>query len=233
MGDTSVAGHRASVWIAVAVTVLLVVAGTIALFVNWDDRDGPALNSGTAQQAPAPSAERKNRESEPDNTPTQSKFGPVLSRAKPTALKIPSIGLHNTDMVALGLAPDGTIEVPHDPDNPGWFTPGPAPGQFGPAVIAGHVDSETGPAVFAQLGDVKLGGRIEVVRQDGRTATFIVDRVALFDKDEFPTHAVYGDTTSRAELRLITCAGDYIEGSGYASNIVVYAHLVKLWPEAT
>ena len=127
----------------------------------------------------------------------------------------------------LGKEPDGSLEVPDDYDQAGWFTPGPAPGQFGPAVLAGHVDSQDGPAVFHRLSELRPGAIIDVARVDGSTARFAVDKVERYAKDQFPTVAVYGDTTHRAELRLITCGGRFDSGTGhYTDNVVVYAHLL-------
>jgi hypothetical protein len=70
-----------------------------------------------------------------------------LPPSPPARLEIPAIGV-STTLVRLGLLADGTMEVPRDDGVAGWFTGGPMPGQLGPAVIAGHVDSRTGPAVF-------------------------------------------------------------------------------------
>jgi sortase (surface protein transpeptidase) len=108
----------------------------------------------------------------------------------------------------------------------GWYRDGPTPGQFGPAVLVGHVDTRTGPAVFKQLGDLRPGARIEIARQDGQVGVFEVNSVEEFHKDHLPPDRVYGDF-SRPGLRLITCGGDWVGGNlGYADNIVVFASLV-------
>lgn len=139
---------------------------------------------------------------------------------------MPSIGVRSNHLVGLGRSSDGTLEVPSDYAAPGWYSPGPAPGQLGAAVIAGHVDGPSGPAVFYRLGALRPGAEVIVTRQDGRRATFTVDHVDRYRKDRFPTVAVYGDATHRAELRLITCGGDFDHRSGhYLDNIVVFAHL--------
>jgi hypothetical protein len=154
-------------------------------------------------------------------------FGPVLPDARPISLDVPAIGLHTSRLVDLAYDKAGRLEVPTDFARAGWFTPGPSPGQLGPAVIAGHVDSTAGPAVFYRLGDLRRGDAIRVGRDDGTTADFVVDRVEEYPKDRFPTSDVYGNTTDRAELRLITCGGDFDHRTGhYVDNIVVFAHLV-------
>ena len=117
--------------------------------------------------------------------------------------------------------------MPVDFGRPGWFRDGPAPGQFGPAVIAGHVDSKNGPGIFYRLGALRPGAIVVVRRADGVPAHFSVDKVERYAKDRFPTVAVYGDTTHRSELRLITCGGSFDARTGhYLDNVVAYAHLV-------
>ena len=94
-------------------------------------------------------------------------------------------------------------------------------------MLAGHVDDRTGPAVFFRLHDLAVGAAVLVERSDGTTVRFTVTSVARYPKDEFPTVAVYGDTTQRAELRLITCGGAFDRATGhYVDNVVVFAHLV-------
>jgi hypothetical protein len=145
--------------------------------------------------------------------------------APPARLEIPAIGV-STPLVRLGRLPDGTIEVPHAWNTAGWYDQGPRPGQPGPAVLLGHVDSKKGPAVFYRLRDLRPGDIIRVGLTNGRTLVFRVQRTERYPKNKFPTEAVYFPTLDR-ELRLITCGGDfdYAKGS-YVDNIVVYAILV-------
>jgi sortase (surface protein transpeptidase) len=145
--------------------------------------------------------------------------------APPARLQIPAIGV-STPLVRLGRLPDGSIEVPAAWDTAGWYDQGPRPGQPGPAVLLGHVDSKTGPAVFYRLRELRPGEIVRVGLTNGRTLVFRVQRTERYPKDKFPTEAVYFPTLDR-ELRLITCGGDfdYAKGS-YVDNIVVYATLV-------
>jgi sortase (surface protein transpeptidase) len=135
---------------------------------------------------------------------------------------LPSIGV-TSPLEHLARQDDGTIAAPVDFDMAGWFSAGPQPGQPGPAVIAGHVDSKTGPAVFYRLRDLQPGDPVEVRREDGRVVTFRVTRLEQHAKDEFPSEAVYGPVPD-AELRLITCGGEFDRSSGhYLDNLVVFA----------
>ncbi len=145
----------------------------------------------------------------------------------PVALRIPSIKVDTQGLVDLGLDDKGQLEAPKDFQQAGWYAAGPTPGEFGPSVIAAHVDSHLGPAVFYRLGSLEKGAKVLVERKDGSTATFVVDRVERYPKAQFPTSQVYADTGGRAELRLITCGGDIDRRSGhYVDNVVAYAHLV-------
>jgi sortase (surface protein transpeptidase) len=102
------------------------------------------------------------------------------------------------------------------------------PGEPGPSVIAGHVDSKTGPAVFYRLRELEPGATIEVERTDGSVAVFTINAKEQFDKDAFPTDRVYGPTDS-SELRVITCGGTFDQNTGhYNDNVIVFAELEKI-----
>jgi hypothetical protein len=148
----------------------------------------------------------------------------VLQTPKPVWLTIPAIGV-KAPIINLGLNPDGTLQVPRTTTVAGWYTGSPRPGAIGSAVIAGHVDSRTGPGIFFWLKNLRPGDRIYVRRADGTLAVFTVTEVRKYPKSNFPTPLVYGPVPD-AELRLITCGGtfDYARGS-YLSNVVVYARL--------
>jgi Sortase domain len=144
--------------------------------------------------------------------------------SKPVRLEIPAIGV-STSLLRLGLEPDGAMEVPGDFGRAGWFAEGPAPGQVGPSVIAGHVDSRTGPAVFYRLRDLRPGDPVLVERADGSRLRFLVERARGFPKTTFPTQDVFGPVPA-AELRLITCGGEFDRARGsYRDNLVVFARL--------
>lgn len=145
-----------------------------------------------------------------------------LHAAPPIRVRVPAIGV-DSGLSRLGLNQDGTIEVPANYDQAGWYAKGPAPGEAGPAVIIGHLDSATGPAVFARLGSLRTGSEVLVGREDGSQVRFLVDRVESFPSDAFPTAQVYGATT-RPVLRLITCGGQFnLIQRRYSSNVVAFA----------
>ncbi|MBT2408919.1 MULTISPECIES: class F sortase [unclassified Streptomyces] len=148
-----------------------------------------------------------------------------LTGSPPTRIRIPSIRV-DAPLTGLGLERDGSLEVPPpaNRDLAGWYRDGTTPGATGTAVIVGHVDHATGPAVFYHLGALRRGAAIEVPRADGRTAVFTVHAVEVYDAKAFPDSRVYGPSP-RAELRVITCGGGFSPRTGYRGNVVVFAHL--------
>jgi hypothetical protein len=142
--------------------------------------------------------------------------------ARPVELTVPAIGVR-TRLVRLGLTSSGALQVPATVHVAGWYDHGPRPGAPGPAIIAGHVDSVSGPGVFYQLASLRPGDRAYVRRADGTLVVFRVTAVRMYRKTRFPTTAVYGPAYG-PQLRLITCGGsfDYARRS-YLSNVVVYA----------
>jgi hypothetical protein len=147
---------------------------------------------------------------------------PRLPPSPPVRLEIPAIGV-SSRLVRLGLDPDGRMQVPGDFQAAGWFTGAAEPGQLGPAVIAGHVDSRTGPAVFYRLRELRPGDLVRVVRADRRMVRFVVESLARYPKPALPGDQVYGPTTAPS-LRLITCAGAFDrERRSYLDNLIVSA----------
>jgi hypothetical protein len=149
----------------------------------------------------------------------------VLAAPPPVRVVVPSIHV-DSPLVALGRAANGVMDVPRDFATAGWYTGAPRPGENGPAVIAGHVDSYRGPAVFYDLSRLHPGDRVTVVRADGSRVQFSVDAVWRYSKATFPTTAVFGATTT-PQLRLITCAGQFDRRhKHYLDNVVVFASSV-------
>jgi len=150
----------------------------------------------------------------------------VVSRAsRPVSIAIPAAGV-DARVVPVGLGRDGAVEVP-EVDLAGWYQPGPRPGERGPAVIVGHVDSRSGPAVFYALNQLRPGDRI-VVGQDGTPASvFAVERLERQPKGALPVGRIW-NRTGAPVLRLITCGGGFDRSTGhYRDNLIVYASLVS------
>jgi hypothetical protein len=216
---------------AAAIAAALIVAGAFVI------TRGPALRP-TATASPAATA------TVPRPTPTAASgsagalpplpHGPtgpahaapaaIPRTALPARLAIPAIGV-TTTLEPLGLLPDHSLQPPSHWDEAGWYADGVRPGDPGPAIVVGHVDSVSGPAVFYRLRDLRPGAVALVRLHTGRTLTFVIDTVQVYPKDEFPSAAVYGPT-ALPELRLITCTGDFDwSAHSYVDNLVVTAHL--------
>ena len=211
-------GERAALPVATAAVAAFVV-GTGYLAVT-DPRD-PVSDVGRwgALAVTAPPASGANAGLGPALNP----FGTSAAAATgaPSRLRVKAIGLDVT-LEKLHLGADGVLVPPRGFAHAGWYADGTAPGDPGPAVIAGHVDSKSGPAVFYRLRELTAGDRIEVVR-GGTVVRFTVTRTAWYPKTKFPTPLVYGPTPDR-QLRLITCGGVFDHRlRSYKDNLVVYA----------
>jgi len=161
--------------------------------------------------------------------PAPARVQPARSTAKPVRLIIPSIHV-DRPLLRLDLTSTGQLAAPplDRAGTPGWYRRSPTPGNVGPAIIAGHVDSDKGPAVFYNLSVLRPGEKVRVERSDHLTAVFRITRVQAFAKKTFPTKQVYGGLKV-AGLRLITCSGPYVSSrGGYQDNTVVFAVLAKL-----
>ncbi len=149
-----------------------------------------------------------------------------VSRSIPVHITIPSIGV-SAKLVQLGLTAGRQVQVPSSWYIPGWYKFGPAPGQEGSAVILGHVDSKSGPAVFYKLDQLKYGQQVIVKSANGRVLHFAVIGMREYQKSKFPDQVVYGPR-HYAALQLVTCGGIFDRATGhYLSNIVVFTALVK------
>jgi sortase (surface protein transpeptidase) len=231
-------------WAAAAVVLLIGGAVLVAIGVRGDD-DALSVVAPTTRSEPspvAPDSEPAVAPADPTSTggaaplvrvdsgapaPAPAVTAPVADRSVPLELRIPAIGV-TTSLTELGLNPDDTVEVPTDFQQAGWFTPGPAPGEPGSAVVLGHVDSYRGPAVFFRLRSLQPGDAVEVRLADGAVAHFAVTAVETYLKDQFPAERVYGPHGG-STLQLVTCGGEFDRRArSYLSNIVAYTSLVAV-----
>jgi hypothetical protein len=143
--------------------------------------------------------------------------------APPVRIAVPTLDIRRR-LIGLRVQPDRSLEVPESYEDVGWWRDGPAPGAEGAAVIVGHVDSTSGPAVFYELSSLERGAPVRVRRADGTSVTFRVDRIESFPKNDFPSRRVYR-TTGRPALHLVTCGGNFDYETGhYRDNVVVFAY---------
>ena len=180
---------------------------------------GTTMRKPAANTGPSKPVEAHNQGPRDRVRPSARKLKPMV----PSTVRVPSIAVE-APVIRPGLNQDGTIEVPEEWSETGWWSGGSKPGAAGPAVIVGHVDSKTGPAVFFRLRDLRPGDII-VLGSTGRSIRFEVVRLERHPKDEFPTDEVYEDAR-QPTLRLVTCDGDFDSGTGhYVDNLIVFARL--------
>jgi sortase (surface protein transpeptidase) len=195
---------------------VLLAAGVLAAALSGCS-DAP---STAAPAPPAPS---------PSPVTSEPAFSAVRELARsqvPVRVRIPSLGV-DAPVGPVGKAADGTVEVPTRWEDVGWYDAGARPGEDGPTVLLGHVDSKAGPAVFARLPQAPPGTVVEVVGDGGELTRWRVERTEQHPKTRFPTEAVYLPAL-RPELRLVTCGGAFDRATGhYVDNVVVHASLVQ------
>jgi len=198
--------------LAVVVVAALLTAGAVTWRGRSDDGGGNrAVGAVTASSSAPPGP----LVVEAVPVPTVAELPP------PSRVRIPAIGVDSA-LESLDVDQAGALKGPVDYGKAGWYAGGIAPGEVGPAVIAGHVDSAGGPAVFYRLRDLKPGDGIEVARGD-QWVKFRVVASERYPKSQFPTDRVYRPTPV-PELRLITCGGTFDRNRrSYEDNIVVYA----------
>jgi sortase (surface protein transpeptidase) len=173
------------------------------------DRKGTGVAASAA--APLPTATPSDQPAPPQQP----------ARHVPARLVIASIGV---DAAVEPVARDqhNNMAVPSVPSHVAWYSPGPAPGEAGDAVIDGHLDWTTGPAVFWNLGKLHAGDEIQVVAQDGAVLRFNVTRAVRVPYTAPP--AGLFSTSGSAHLSLITCAGSWDVGKKtYQQRLVVDA----------
>jgi sortase (surface protein transpeptidase) len=198
----------------VGLAAVVVVAATVAALAGPQEVTGSAAVPVTSPSSESPSSASPSSGGAP--------VIPEVAAVFPTVLRIPAIGV-TTELVRLNLDATGALAAPEDFGRAGWFAAGTVPGDQGPAVLAGHVDSRDGPAVFFRLRELHEGDEVQVDRSDGRTVSFRVVSVRSYPKDRFPTAEVYGPTPV-PELHLVTCGGPFDRAGGrYLDNIVVQA----------
>ncbi|WP_435845057.1 class F sortase [Streptomyces flaveolus] len=227
---------RRLVWAAVTAVAALAVGGWMTVSgLNGPAATPPVPGAHVTASAGTPPAAARTPAATPGHadaaSPSASTPPPApLAASRPVRVRIPAAGVDTGPVLELGLARDGTVQVPSEEqaDLIGWYREGVTPGQTGPAVLIGHYDTVRGPAVMRNVARVEPGDTITVDRADGSTAVFAVTDLQQVDKKHFPTQRVYGDTTA-PELRLITCGGD-LRGGHRPDNIVLYADLVRATP---
>jgi hypothetical protein len=221
-------GGRRGVLALVAAVVGL---GMIGFAVHAQQTAPQPQRAGRIAVSPGPAAAGASFSAQPSPAQPAPPRARPLGPSQPVHISIPAIDV-SSRVFPLGKNPDGTLAVPQPGprlNTVGWYKNSPTPGQPGPSILLGHVDSVQGPSVFFRLGDVHPGDQVIVRRRDHVTLVFTVNAVRDFKKAHFPSRLVYGgDDLSTPQLRLITCS-DFVESiHHHIGNEVVFAHLSKV-----
>ena len=207
------------------------------------DRTGAGRSAGaTARSSPPDREERHERpgkagsrsglpsgSAKRDASGRPCRLSPVACRLHggpgvPVRLRIPALGLL-TAIEPVGLHA-GAMDVPTNVWHVGWFRLGPRPGAVGNAVIDGHLDSTTGPAIFLTLHNLRVGDRIYVTDRAGIERGFVVTELHSYSLSDAPLARIFGPTTGR-HLNLITCSGTWqAQAHQYNERLVVYTRLL-------
>lgn len=201
----------------------------LLLLTGCGEKQKNVSNMEVEQQIESSSSEQTNTSKEFEvkreynvkpNGPLKDEINGIL----PTFIEIPAIGVAAT-IENVGRIENGQMGVPSEMDVVGWFEPGPLPGERGNAVMAGHVDSKTGPAVFYKLDRLQKGDEIIIKSSDGQSKVFVVTGMETYDRKNAPVEDIFGFSYS-SNLNLITCTGDFNrKDNTHEERLVVYSVL--------
>ncbi|MDO8618779.1 MAG: class F sortase [Candidatus Daviesbacteria bacterium] len=139
----------------------------------------------------------------------------------PVRFLIPEINI-NAKIQHVGVNSQGEMGVPNNTIDVAWFKLGSRPGEKGSSVISGHFDGKNGETgVFTNLYKLKVGDKLYIEDDRGKTTTFVVRESRTYD----PGYAdeVFSINDS-AHLNLVTCDGVW-DGTkkSYSKRLVVFA----------
>ncbi|WP_404386693.1 class F sortase [Knoellia locipacati] len=137
-------------------------------------------------------------------------------------VEIPSLDVV-LPVVPVGVAADGQMALPKDPDIGGWYRFGPEPtAAAGASVISAHVDSRDEVGPLAKLPRLKKGATI-VVTVGGARVKYVVERVDQYAKTALDTDALFS-RSGPARLHLVSCGGEWNPRTRhYEDNVVAIA----------
>ena len=159
----------------------------------------------------------------PELTPRPATPTPAGDPPAPVRITAAGLGI-DAPIDAVGVAPEGTMSLPDDVHHVGWYRFGPAPGQPGSAVIAGHVDNiDQGLGALAPLRTADVGDAVAVTDADGTTTRWRVVARELVRKRALPLEKLFR-RHGPPRLTLLTCGGPFLEKYlSYRDNVVVVA----------
>ncbi|MFX4305933.1 class F sortase [Exiguobacterium sp. A1_3_1] len=219
-------------WLLPTSIVLMVASVGTLLFLLFSTPEQAASNitQGTASPKTVTSSENKKEAPAEDPLKPSDIFKKEFKDLStnevelPKTLSIPTLDV-KTKVEQVGLDKNGAMATPKNEQQVGWYKFGPRPGDVGNAVIDGHTDTKTGPAVFYQLRDLKKNDQIKIKDASGRTLVFRVKKLVQYDHLDAPLQKIFGASEKR-NLNLITCIGTFDQNAGtYDDRLVVFTEL--------
>lgn len=218
--------RRSIIAVVIGAVALIAATTTVAAALTHPDTEGaapsdaPSVSASATPNPASPNPFSAGALQDPGAPPAAT----VAAGTAPVSISIPRIGVQS-NLEDLALGPDGQLQAPVEWDSAGWYAQGVVPGQVGPAIIAGHIDSPTAPAVFARISELVAGDEVTVTMSNGAALTFVISGRTQSAKSAFPTAEVYSNVPA-PELRLITCAGTFDRSIGhYTDNLILFAQL--------
>jgi len=190
----------------------------VGLWLGWTAPDVVHLQPGRAQAAapvadPAPSL--------PGSATDPMTPSTVPAPSAPARIVIPSLDV-NATVVPEPLQADGGLVIP-PPSQVGWYEAGPAPGQPGSTLVAGHIDYGGVPGAFLSLSSLAVGAPVDVVTVSGQTVPYTVSRLVEVPKASLSSTGVLTDQ-GPSVLVMVSCGGAFLPAeAAYADNVVVTA----------
>ncbi len=180
-------------------------------------------NTAAPKPTIAPTPASDSTAQEPVATqPSAAKPGlPVRFRIDTSDVKVDASVEH------VAFAPNSrAMDVPKKWENVAWFEPGYRPGTPGNAVLAGHFDSDTGPAVFYKLEEIKVGDIVSVEDNKGNIMRFRVTKAQSYFDEDAPLYEIFGPS-DEPRLNLITCDGEFDpKTKRYDKKFVVFTEMM-------
>ncbi|MGE6553719.1 sortase domain-containing protein [Exiguobacterium artemiae] len=210
----------------VSILLMLVSIGTLIFLLIGNTKEPQTnITQGDAKTESAASSETKEDPLKPSEI-FKKEFKSLSTNQVelPKTLTIDQLKV-KTNIEQVGLDKKGAMGTPKNEQQVGWYKFGPRPGDVGNAVIDGHTDTKTGPAVFYQLHELKKGDKIEIKDESGRNLVFRVKKLVEYGHLDAPLEKIFGASDQR-NLNLITCIGTYDENEGtYDNRLVVFTEL--------
>ncbi|WP_347861101.1 class F sortase [Salimicrobium sp. PL1-032A] len=199
-------------------SLLLIIGGVVLILSSMDKERAESTSSGNSEVATSSGIQLK-KEFSPSSDEKAESTSPTPG--SPEHIRIPSIGV-DAPIIATGLDENNEMVVPDNGEEVAWFEPGREPGEEGNAVLAGHVDDYSGPAVFFDLEKLQPGDEITITDERDMAWTFIVDKVEAYPLGEAPIRDIFGPEQGR-KMNLLTCTGLYDASAGtHEERLAVY-----------